>query len=186
MNPIEIRRKGGRAKDYFGCIEWLEDAGIINICYCLNFPQLPLKGNYDTSKFKLYYSDTGLLTASLDEEAQRNLRVNKALGVYKGALYENFAADALKKQGLGLYYYKKEDSTLEEDFFIRDEVHLIPVEVKSSNNTSKSLRTLIQGEKYTDISFGIKLVMGNVGESDGIYTFPYFCTYLLKRYLIMK
>lgn len=179
-------RKGGRAKDYFGCIEWLEDAGIINICYCLNFPQLPLKGNYDTSKFKLYYSDTGLLTASLDEEAQRNLRVNKALGVYKGALYENFAADALKKQGLGLYYYKKEDSTLEEDFFIRDEVHLIPVEVKSSNNTSKSLRTLIQGEKYTDISFGIKLVMGNVGESDGIYTFPYFCTYLLKRYLIMK
>ena len=75
---------------------------------------------------------------------------------------------------------------MEEDFFIRDEVHLIPVEVKSSNNTSKSLRTLIQGEKYTDISFGIKLVMGNVGESDGIYTFPYFCTYLLKRYLIMK
>ena len=176
-------QKGGRAKDYFGCIEWLEDAGILNICYCLNFPELPLKGNYDTSKFKLYFCDTGLLTVSLDEEAQRNLRVNKALGVYKGALYENFAADALHKQGLGLYYYKKDDSSLEEDFFVRDDTHLIPVEVKSTNNTSKSLRTLIQSNRYPDIAYGIKLVNGNIGYNDGIYTFPYFCTFLLKRYL---
>ena len=61
----------------------------------------------------------GLLVASLDDEAQKDLRANKNLGVYKGALYENFAAEALVKQGYGLYYYSKENSNLKEDFFIK-------------------------------------------------------------------
>ena len=61
----------------------------------------------------------GFLVASLDDEAQEDLRANKNLGVYKGALYENFAAEALVKQGYGLYYYSKENSNLKEDFFIK-------------------------------------------------------------------
>ena len=91
---------GARFKDYRGCIEWLRDAGIINICYCLNFPELPLKGNYDESKYKLYFFDTGIFVAMLDEEAQEDLRANKNLGVYKGALYENIAGEALVKCNL--------------------------------------------------------------------------------------
>ncbi|MBQ9060615.1 MAG: ATP-binding protein [Firmicutes bacterium] len=176
-------RSGARSKDYFGCVEWLHDAGIINICYCLSFPELPLKGNYDGSKFKIYYSDTGLLVASLDEESQQDLRANKALGIYKGALYENFAADAFRKEGLNLFYYKREDSTLEQDFFVRKKDDLIPVEVKAQNAKAKSMRTLINSEKYQDIKYGIKLTNGNIGYSNNIYTFPYFCTFLLKKYL---
>ena len=83
----------------------------------------------------------------------------------------------------GLYYYKREDSTLEEDFFVRTASELIPVEVKATNGRAKSLRTLISSEKYSDISHGIKLTGGNIGYSDNIYTFPYFCAFLLKRYL---
>ena len=60
---------------------------------------------------------------------------------------------------------------------------LIPVEVKSTNGRAKSLRTLIREEKYEDIHYGIKLTGANIGYSDHIYTFPYFCTFLLKRYL---
>lgn len=97
--------KGGRSKDYMGCVEWLKDAGLINVCECLQFPELPLKGNVDESKYKVYISDTGLLVASLDDESQIDLRANKNLGIYKGALYENFVAEALVKQGYGLYYY---------------------------------------------------------------------------------
>lgn len=175
--------KGARFKDYRGCIEWLRDAGIINICYCLNFPELPLKGNYDDSKYKIYFFDTGLFVAMLDEEAQEDLRANKNLGVYKGALYENIVGEALTKCGCGLYYYKKEDSTLEEDFFVRTKESLVPVEVKANRGTAKSLRTLIKSERYPDIEFGIKLTAGNIGCSDGIYSFPYFCTFLLKEYL---
>ena len=174
---------GARFKDYRGCIEWLADAGIINVCYCLNFPELPLSGNYDTSKYKLYFGDTGLLVALLDEEACEDLRVNRNLGVYKGALFENIVAEAFAKSGLKLCYYKREDSTLEEDFFVRTADSLIPVEVKAVSGKSKSLRTLIDSEKYSDIKFGIKFTGGNIGHSDNVYTFPYFCAFLLKRYL---
>ena len=175
--------KGGRSKDYMGCIEWLKYAGLINVCECLQFPELPLKGNVNADKYKVYISDTGLLVASLDDEAQIDLRANKNLGVYKGALYENFVAEALIKQGYGLYYYSKENSTLKEDFFVRSANELIPVEVKSNTNRSKSMRQLIKNDTYGDIRHGIKFTTGNVGISDAIVTFPYFCAFLLKKYM---
>ena len=178
--------RGARFKDYWGCVEWLRDAGIINICYCLNYPELPLKGNYDDTKYKLYFFDTGLFVAMLDEEAQEDLRANKNLGVYKGALYESIVSEALVKCGYGLYYYKKEDSTLEEDFFLRTSEHLVPVEVKATRGPAKSLRTLIQRNNYSDVQWGNKLTAGNIGYSDNIYTFPYFCTFLMKKYLKWK
>ena len=175
--------KNARSREYTGCIDWLKDAGVISICYCLHFPELPLKGNYDENKFKLYYPDTGLLISTLDEEVQDDLRANKNLGIYKGALYENFVAEAFLKQGLGLYYYKKENATLEEDFFVRTKDALIPVEVKANKNSSKSLNQLISNKNYSDIHYGIKLGDSNIGFENNIYTFPYFCAFLLKRYL---
>lgn len=175
--------KNARSREYTGCIEWLVDAGVIIECNCLIFPELPLKGNTDESKYKLYYPDTGLLVSALDEEAQEDLRVNKNLGVYKGALYENFVAEAFMKQGLGLFYYKKENSTLEEDFFVRTRNELIPVEVKSNNDSSKSLVKLIKNENYSEIQHGIKLGDNNVGYANNIYTFPYFCAFMMKAFL---
>lgn len=178
--------KGARFKDYRGCIEWLQDAGMIHMCYCLNNPELPLKGNYDPNKFKIYFCDTGLFVALLDDEAQEDLRANKNLSVYKGALYESIVGEALVKSGYGLYYYKKDNGTLEQDFFVRTSNSLIPLEVKSTNNRSKSLSALVSNEKYSDIEYGIKLCAGNIGFSNDIYTFPYYCTFLLKRYLQEK
>ena len=178
--------KGARFKDYRGCIEWLQDAGMIHMCYCLNNPELPLKGNYDPDKFKIYFCDTGLFVALLDDEAQEDLRANKNLSVYKGALYESIVGEALVKSGYGLYYYKKDNGTLEQDFFVRTSNSLIPLEVKSNNNRSKSLSALVSNEKYSDIEYGIKLCAGNIGFSNDIYTFPYYCTFLLKRYLQEK
>ena len=175
--------KNARSREYTGCIEWLIDAGVITECNCLQYPELPLKGNIEESKYKLYYPDTGLLVSALDAEAQEDLRVNKNLGVYKGALYENFVAEAFVKQGLGLFYYKKDNSTLEEDFFVRTQNNLIPVEVKSNSDQSKSLSSLIKNENYSDISYGIKLGDFNVGNANNIYTFPYFCAFKMKEYL---
>ena len=180
---FSIIDKKARSREYTGCIEWLIDAGVVTECKCLNYPELPLKGNVDNSKYKLYYPDTGLLISTLDEEAQEDLRVNKNLGVYKGALYENFVAEAFVKQGLGLFYYKKDNSTLEEDFFVRSKNELIPVEVKSNNDSSKSLTALIKSDRYADIKHGIKLGDFNIGYTNNIYTFPYFCAFMLKAYL---
>lgn len=180
---LSIVEKGARFKDYRGCIEWLEDAGMVHLCYCLNNAELPLKGNYDINKFKIYFCDTGLFVALLDDEAQEDLRANKNLSVYKGALYESIVGEALVKAGYQLYYFRREDSTLEEDFFVRTANNLIPIEVKARNNKAKSLIQLIQNSKYTDISYGIKFCAGNIGFENNIYTFPYYCTFLLKRFL---
>ena len=174
---------GARFRDYRGCAEWLADAGMVNMCYCLDFPELPLGGNYDPDNFKLYFADTGLLVSMLDEESQDDLRANKNMGVYKGALYENMIGEALVKQGFGLYYYKKQNGSLEQDFFLRTAASLIPVEVKAKDGKTKSMRSLIASEHYPDIRFGVKLSQGNVGHEDRIYTFPYFCAFLLRRML---
>lgn len=176
-------KKGARFKDYRGCAEWLIDSGIVNVCYCLDSLELPLSGNCDIDKFKLYFADTGLLVSLLDEESQEDLRSNKNLGVYKGALFENVVGEALTKSGYKLYYYKREDGTLEEDFFIRSSENLIPIEVKAKNGKSKSLKTLITNDKYKDIDYGFKLSSNNIGYHDKVYTFPYFCTFLLKRFM---
>ncbi len=175
--------RGARAKDYWGCVEWLENAGLILRCSALNFPELPIRGNTDPDRFKLYFHDTGLLVASLDEEAQEDLRVNRNLGVYKGALFENFVGAALAAEDYDLCYYKRDDSTLEEDFFVRTADALVPVEVKAGKNRSKSLSTLIQSDKYPDIRFGVKFTGGNVGFESQVVTLPWFCAFLLRRFL---
>lgn len=171
---------GARFRDYRGCVEWLVDAGVVNACYCLRLPVLPLRGNYDESKFRLYMGDTGLLVSMLDEDAQEDLRENRNLGIYKGALYENIVAEALKKSGLDLFYWRREDSTLEEDFFARCGDDLVPIEVKAGNGRSRSLRELIDSAKYPEISWGIKFADANIGFERGVLTLPWFCAFLLR------
>ena len=178
--------KGARSREYVGTIDWLNNAGIINVCYCLDQVALPLKGNYNPDNFRIYFRDTGLLIASLDEEAQEDLRNNKNFNTYKGAIYENVVADMLVKQGYSLYFYKNEKGTLEMDFFVRDQKSLIPVEVKANDGATISLNKLIEGKNYPDIQYGMKLGYKNIGFNGKFYTFPYFVTFLLKRYLREK
>ena len=175
--------RNARNRDYIGCVEWLADAGIINVCYCMNHPELPLKGNYDPKLYKIYFKDTGLLIASLDEEAQEDLRANKNLGTYKGAIYENIVGDMLVKQGYQLYYYSNDRPAIEMDFFVRDADSLIPVEVKANDGATPSLNNLLKESKFPDIKYGIKLGYKNIGYNGKFYTFPYFLTFLMKRFI---
>lgn len=174
---------GARHKDYWGCVEWLQDTGVINICTSLDFPELPLKAHKDRSAYKLYLADTGLLVAQIDEEAQEDIRVRRNLGTWKGGLFENIVAEALVKAGVEPMYYKKDNSTLEMDFFLRCGNELVPIEVKSENARAKSLRTLIASEHYKDISWGIKLVNGNIGFENQVLTLPQWSAFLLPRIL---
>ena len=177
---------GARNREYIGSVEWLANAGIINPCYCMEMPELPLKGNYNPAQYKIYFKDTGLLIASLDEESQEDLRRNRNFGTYKGAIYENIVGDMLVKAGYELYYYRNEKSTVEMDFFIRDARTLIPVEVKSQDSSTKSLVKLIESDRYPDIRYGIKLGYRNIGFNGQFYTFPYFLTFLLRQFLREK
>lgn len=175
--------RNARNRDYMGCVEWLADAGVVNVCYCLNQPELPLKGNYDPKMYKIYFKDTGLLIASLDEEAQEDLRANRNLGTYKGAIYENIVGDMLVKQGYRLFYYHSDRPAIEMDFFIRDADSLIPVEVKANDGATASLNRLLNDDKYNDVKYGIKLGYRNIGFNGKFYIFPYFLTFLLRRFV---
>ena len=107
------------------------------------------------------------------------------------AMMNNFkdymiVGEMLVKEGYKLYFYKNEKGTIEMDFFIRDKNSLIPVEVKANDNATISLKNLIESDKYKDIKYGIKLCNKNIGFNGKFYTFPYFLTFLLKRYLKEK
>lgn len=178
--------EGARNREYSGVADWLSDSGIVNISYCMEECALPLGGNYNPNNYRLYFADTGLLIASLDDEAQDDLRKNQNFNTYKGAIYENIVGDMLVKSGYKLYFYKNEKGTVEMDFFIRDANSLIPVEVKSNDNATASLNNLISSNQYKDIKYGIKLCNKNIGFNGKFYTFPYFMTFFLKRYLKEK
>lgn len=173
--------KGARHKDYWGCVEWLSDAGIVTVCKALAFPELPMAAQADGSRYKLYLGDSGLLLSQIDEESQEDVRLRRNLGTWKGGLFENIVAEALVKSGVEPYYFKKENSTLEMDFFLRAGENLVPVEVKGENARAKSLRTMIDSDRYPDVRWGIKLVNGNVGFERGVLTLPQWCAFFLRR-----
>ena len=177
---------GARTREYVGVIDWLSNAGIVNVSYAMEQASLPLKGNYNPDNYRLYFADTGLLIGSLDEEFQDDLRNNENMNTYKGAIYENIVADMLVKAGYNLYFYKDDSKKIEMDFMIRDRNSLIPVEVKANNNATISLNNLIKNYSYKDIKYGIKLCNKNIGFNGKFYTFPYFLTFLLKKYLKEK
>ena len=156
--------KGARNREYIGAVEWLKEAGVVNVCYCLNSVELPLKGNYNIDFYKLYYHDTGLLIGSLD--------------------YENIVGEMLRKSGYEqLYFYKHDNPSLEMDFFVRDADSLVPVEVKAKDGATASLNNLIKWDSYHEVKYGVKLGYKNIGWNGQFYTFPYFLAFLLKRFL---
>ena len=177
---------GARNREYVGVVEWLENAGIVNVCYAMEQANLPLKGNYNPDNYRLYFADTGLLIGSLDDEVQEDLRNNENMNTYKGALYENIVSDMLVKEGYNLYFYKNDSKKIEMDFMVRDANSLVPIEVKANNNSTISLNNLIESKAYADVKYGIKLCNKNIGFNEKFYTFPYFLTFLLKKYLKEK
>ena len=160
---------GARNREYVGVTDWLSDAGIVNISYCMNELALPLKGNYNPDNFRIYFMDTGLLVASLDEEASKDLRDNKNFNTYKGAIYENVVGDMLKKSGYDLFFFKKDDGTQEIEFFVRDKDSLIPIDVKASDGKPNAMIGLIDDPKIEDIKYGIKLAEKNIGFNGKYY-----------------
>lgn len=184
-HKFQITKLGhdARAYQYKGCEEWLSDAGVINACYCINNLDLPLKGNENPDNYRIYFSDTSLLIASLDDESQEDLRLNKNLGVYKGALYENFTAEALHKQKYDLYYYKSNDARTELDFLLRIKDNIVPIEVKANRGIARSLQTIIKDNDIPLIQYGIKYSNNNIGAENKIITLPFFTLFLLRRLL---
>jgi predicted AAA+ superfamily ATPase len=131
-----------RAAQYEQTIEWLKGAGVINVCYNISVPKLPLPGYADRTKFKIYLFDTGLLGAMLDLTSAMIIEPEAIFKDYNGAFIENFVAQELIAGGERELFYWTSKSDAEIDFIIENEGKVYPLEVKSGTNLNlKSLKS---------------------------------------------
>lgn len=169
--------KNAKGREYRNAITWLEEFGLVKICYNMNVLELPLEGNKDEDIFKLYVADTGLFVAMLEKGTTNNI-LNGDLKIYKGAIFENIIADALTKLGKKLYYFSK-NSGLEIDFVTNFKNELTLIEVKANNGNAKSLKEVLTNKIKYNVNRAIKLIDGNIGENKNIYSIPLYMAFLL-------
>lgn len=169
--------KKGRSESYQTAIQWLLDAGIINVCYNLSNLSLPLEGNKIDNIFKIYVQDSGLFIAML-EQGSASALLNGELGMYKGAVYENIIADAFSKKNIPLYYFHK-DSGLEIDFVTKYENQATLIEVKAKNGNTKSANTILKNKDQYGVNFCIKFGECNVGLDGEKLSLPYYMAFII-------
>lgn len=139
-------KKGARAADFELALQWLVDAGLVYRIERCKVPQLPLKFYADSSSFKIYLLDVGLLAAMSETAPQDILLGNRVFSEYKGTFSENYVLEQIKPtEVVNAYYFSKDNSHLEIDFLLQSDGRIIPTEVKAEENVkSKSLRTFVQ------------------------------------------
>ena len=170
-------KKDGRAEDYAGSLQWLEDVGMIRRCYNTEATSLPMEGNAIRSTFKVYITDIGLLVTMLGGST-RNDVIQGNLGGFKGAIFENLMADTLHKKEQALYYYRKE-SGMELDFLIGYKGECVPVEVKAKTAKAKSLSTALKHPDKYHVYHAIKFGDYNIGREGPLLTLPNYMQFLL-------
>lgn len=172
-------RKGAKASQYTGSIQWIEDAGITTRCRNLTITELPLNGNAIDDCFKIYMTDTGLFVSMLDDGTQFDIMQGN-LHAYKGAIFENLVADIFTKMKRRLYYFRK-DSGLEVDFVTRYKGECVLVEVKAKDGNIKSSKTILSHPEKYHVNHAIKLGDLNIGNSGQFLTLPLYMTFLLRQ-----
>ena len=171
--------QGAKSAYYRGCIQWIEDAGIIARCRNLEITELPLDGNAMEDVFKIYMADTGLFISMLEEGTQFSVLQGDLLG-YKGAIFENLIADVLHKMGRKLYYFRKE-SGLEVDFVMRHRGECVLLEVKAANGNTKSAKTILAHPEKYHVMQAIKLGDYNIGHQGQMLTLPHYMAFFLTE-----
>ena len=172
----KLIKKGARAAEFENALEWLCLSGVISRVYRAEQVKKPLENYRDIDAFKVYVSDLGLLCAKKNLAAADILYMSEELNDFKGGMAENYAQTQLIANGYQTYYWES-DRGAEVDFVIQREGRLIPIEVKSADNTrAKSLKV------YMDTfapDYAIKLSARNFGFEDGKKTVPLYAAFCI-------
>ena len=166
-----VVEKKATARKFTSSLDWLHNAGLIDFAYNVNSPWFPLKAYVKEDQFRVYLCDIGLLVAMYSYQLKIALLSDALEGPAKGGIYESLVADILAKRGEELYYYKKEDSTLEIEFILERDCKLVPVEVKARKGSTRSLNELL---KMDNIERGYKLTAQNTGVVEKKITLPLY------------
>lgn len=164
-------RKGARANDFEIAIQWLVDSGLVHKVHRISKPVVPLKFYEDMASFKLFLLDCGLLGALSETPPEQILIGDNVFEEYKGAFTENYVLQQLKLlPRTFVYYYSNDNSTLEIDFVVQHEAHVIPIEVKAEENLrAKSLRQFVTDNAGLH---GVRFSMSDYREQDWLTNVP--------------
>ncbi|MBO4948429.1 MAG: ATP-binding protein [Peptococcaceae bacterium] len=172
----KLIKKGARASEFENAIEWLCLSGIVSQVYCLEQVKKPLENYKDIDTFKIFVSDLGLLCAKKNLLANDILYMVEELDDFKGGMTENYVQVQLTINGYNTYYWES-DRGAEIDFVIQREGQLIPIEVKSADNTrAKSLKI------YMDTfhpAYAIKLSTKNFAFEDNKKIVPLYAAFCI-------
>lgn len=172
----KLIRKGASAGLFGDSIAWLVFSGIVLSCDRITRAELPLIAFRDVSSFKLYLSDVGLLSAFAGIMPENIIR-NELSPLYRGALAENYVAQALKCNEYELYYWTSDTPVAELDFVIQKEGEMIPVEVKSGENVrAKSLKHF---QKLYHPKTIYRLSEKNFGNDGEVYSIPLYAAFCI-------
>lgn len=170
----KLIKSGARAAEFENAIEWLILSGIVDQVYKVEQIKKPLSNYRDINAFKIYLSDVGLLCAKKEILAEDILFMVEDLNDFKGGMTENYVHNQLKISGYTTYYWESERGA-EVDFIIQREGKLIPIEVKSADNTrAKSLK--IYMDKYQPV-YAIKLSTKNFAQEDNKLIVPLYAAF---------
>lgn len=164
-------RKGARANDFEIAIQWLVDSGLVHKVHRISKPVVPLKFYEDIASFKLFLLDCGLLGALSETPPEQILIGDNVFEEYKGAFTENYVLQQLKSlPRTFVYYYSNDNSTLEIDFVVQHDTHVIPIEVKAEENLrAKSLRQFVTDNPGLH---GVRFSMSDYREQDWLTNVP--------------
>ncbi len=172
----KLLKKGGRASEFENAIEWLCLSGIVSQVYRVEQIRKPLENYRDIDAFKIYVSDLGLLCAKKNLTANDILYMAEEISDFKGGMAENYVHVQLSINGYASYYWESGRSA-EIDFIIQHGGRLIPIEVKSADNTkAKSLKLYMETYKP---AYAIKLSAKNFSFENGIKTVPLYAAFCI-------
>lgn len=172
----KLIKKGGRASEFENAIEWLTLSGIVSQVYKVEQIRKPLENYRNIDAFKIYVSDLGLLCAKKDLAANDVLYMVEEINDFKGGMTENYVNTQLQMNGYRTYYWESSRGA-EIDFIIQRDGQLIPIEVKSADNTkAKSLKVYMETFKP---AYAIKLSAKNFGFEDGKKTVPLYAAFCI-------
>jgi len=172
----KLLKKGGRASEFENAIEWLVLSGIVSQIYKLEQIKKPLENYRDIDTFKVYVSDLGLLCAKKDLIPDDVLYMSEELNDFKGGMVENYVNSQLIINGYTTYYWES-DRGAEVDFIIQRNGKIIPIEVKSADNTrAKSLKIYMDAYKP---DYAIKLSTMNFGFENSKKTVPLYAAFCI-------
>ena len=166
-------KDGARAKEYELALAWLIDCGLIYKIDRVNKPNIPLIAYQDTSAFKLYILDVGLLSAMTRIDAKILLEGNEIFTEFKGSFTEQFVLTELKSnKDIPVFYWSAQRATAELDFLVQLGINVVPIEVKAEENLqAKSLKSFV--EKY-NTKVNVRTSMSDYRKEDWLINIPLY------------